>query len=216
MRTEQERQQKNGGFTLVEMIVAVAITAVFSAVVLTAVAAGSRLYRSISGSTRVQMDTQELTDSVEKLIVNAGESIYYAYGSGKSPGAPISDDIDGSTDGDRTLLLCSIQKNKGGAGICVVDVLDWRESEQKLYYSRQEITAAGTSMLTEPSVYGEGIREFHVDVSRADSDGIIRFQLITENLGKKLRTLHTVDLRNPVKIMLPGSQQQEEGGQPQT
>lgn len=216
MRTEQERQQKNGGFTLVEMIVAVAITAVFSAVVLTAVAAGSRLYRSISGSTRVQMDTQELTDSVEKLIVNAGESIYYAYGSGKSPGAPISDDIDGSTDGDRTLLLCSIQKNKGGAGIRVVDVLDWRESEQKLYYSRQEITAAGTSMLTEPSVYGEGIREFHVDVSKADSDGIIRFQLITENLGKKLRTLHTVDLRNPVKIMLPGSQQQEEGGQPQT
>ena len=216
MRTEQERQQKNGGFTLVEMIVAVAITAVFSAVVLTAVAAGSRLYRSISGSTRVQMDTQELTDSVEKLIVNAGESIYYAYGSGKSPGAPISDDIDGSTDGDRTLLLCSIQKNKGGAGIRVVDVLDWRESEQKLYDSRQEITADGTSMLTEPSVYGEGIREFHVDVSRADSDGIIRFQLITENLGKKLRTLHTVDLRNPVKIMLPGSQQQEEGGQPQT
>lgn len=216
MRTEQERQQKNGGFTLVEMIVAVAITAVFSAVVLTAVAAGSRLYRSISGSTRVQMDTQELTDSVEKLIVNAGESIYYAYGSGKSPGAPISDDIDGSTDGDRTLLLCSIQKNKGGAGIRVVDVLDWRESEQKLYYSRQEITAAGISMLTESSVYGEGVREFHVDVSRADSDGIIRFQLITENLGKKLRTLHTVDLRNPVKIMLPGSQQQEEGGQPQT
>lgn len=216
MRTEQERQQKNGGFTLVEMIVAVAITAVFSAVVLTAVAAGSRLYRSISGSTRVQMDTQELTDSVEKLIVNAGESIYYAYGSGKSPGAPISDDIDGSTDGDRTLLLCSIQKNKGRAGIRVVDVLDWRESEQKLYYSRQEITAAGTSMLTEPSVYGEGIREFHVDISRADRDGIIRFQLITENLGKKLRTLHTVDLRNPVKIMLPGSQQQEEGGQPQT
>ena len=216
MRTEQEKQQKNGGFTLVEMIVAVAITAVFSAVVLTAVAAGSRLYRSISGSTRVQMDTQELTDSVEKLIVNAGESIYYAYGSGKSPGAPISDDIDGSTDGDRTLLLCSIQKNKGGAGIRVVDVLDWRESEQKLYYSRQEITAAGTSMLTEPSVYGEGVREFHVDVNRADSDGIIRFQLITENLGKKFRMLHTVDLRNPVKIMLPGSQQQEEGGQPQT
>ena len=216
MRTKQERQQKNGGFTLVEMIVAVAITAVFSAVVLTAVAAGSRLYRSISGSTRVQMDTQELTDSVEKLIVNAGESIYYAYGSGKSPGAPISDDIDGSTDGDRTLLLCSIQKNKGGAGIRVVDVLDWRESEQKLYYSRQEITAAGISMLTEPSVYGEGVREFHVDVSRADSDGIIRFQLITETLGKKLRMLHTVDLRNPVKIMLPGSQQQEEGGQPQT
>lgn len=216
MRIEQEKQQKNGGFTLVEMIVAVAITAVFSAVVLTAVAAGSRLYRSISGSTRVQMDTQEITDSVEKLIVNAGESIYYAYGSGKSPGASISDDIDGSTDGDRTLLLCSIQKNKGGAGIRVVDVLDWRESEQKLYYSRQEITAAGISMLTEPSVYGEGVREFHVDVSRADSDGIIRFQLITENLGKKLRMLHTVDLRNPVKIMLPGSQQQEEGGQPQT
>lgn len=216
MRKGQERAQKNRGFTLVEMIVTVAITAVFSAVVLTAVTAGSRLYRSVSGSTRVQMDTQELTDSMEKLIVNAGESIYYAYGSGTAVGASISNDIDGSADGDRTLLLCSRQKNRSGASIRVVDVLDWKESEQKLYYSRQQIVATGTSTLTEPSVYAEGVREFHVDVSRVDSDGIVRFQLVTENLGKKIRTLHTVDLRNPVQVMLPGSKQQDEGGQPQT
>ena len=213
MRTEQERRQKNGGFTLVEMIVTVAITAIFSAVVLIAVTAGARLYRNVSGSTRVQMDTQELADGMENLIVNASESIYYAYGSGSAPGSAISNDIDGSTAGDRTLLLCSRQKNRSGAGIRVVEVLDWKESEQTLYYSRQQITATGTSTLSEPSVYAEGVREFHMDVSRVDSDGIVRFQLVTENLGKKIRTLQTVDLRNPVKVMLPDSKQQDEGGQ---
>lgn len=213
MRTEQERQQKNGGFTLVEMIVTVAITAIFSAVVLAAVTAGARLYRSVSGNTRVQMDTQELADGMENLIVNAGESIYYAYGSGSAPGAAISNDIDGNTDGDRTLLLGTAEKNENGTGGCIVEVLDWKEREEKLYYSRQQITAAGASTLTEPSVYAEGVREFHMDVSRVDSDGIVRFQLVTENLGKKIRTLQTVDLRNPVKVMLPGSKQQDEGGQ---
>lgn len=213
MKTEQEKRQKNGGFTLVEMIVTVAITAIFSAVVLIAVTAGARLYRNVSGSTRVQMDTQELIDGMEDLIVNAGESIYYAYGSGSAPGAAISNDIDGSTTGDRTLLLCSRQKNRNGTSSRIVEVLDWKESEQTLYYSKEQVTATGTSTLTEPSVYAEGVREFHMDVSRVDSDGIVRFQLVTESLGKKIRTLHTVDLRNPVKVMLPGSKQQDEGGQ---
>lgn len=198
MRADREKLKDNRGFTLIEMIVTVAITAIFSAVVLTAVTAGSRLYRSVSGTARVQMDTQQLSDALETWIVNANRSIYYE-------------------SGEKTLLLCSQQKNADGTSCRVVDILKWDQKEEVLYYSQKQLeTDNGETTLTEPSIYAEGIKEFRVDVSEAVSGRIVRFYLTTEEQGKEIRTQHTVNLRNPVKIMLPEAEQQDEGGLSQT
>lgn len=198
MRADREKLKDNRGLTLIEMIVTVAITAIFSAVVLTAVTAGSRLYRSVSGTARVQMDTQQLSDALETWIVNANRSIYYE-------------------SGEKTLLLCSQQKNTDGTSSRVVDILKWDQKEEALYYSQKQLeTDNGETTLTEPSIYAEGIKEFRVDVSEAVSGRIVRFYLTTEEQGKEIRTQHTVNLRNPVKIMLPETEQQDEGGQSQT
>ena len=76
MRTGKNTiHQNNRGLTLVEMIVTVAIIAVFSGVVVTAVGVGSNLYRNVSSSTRVQVDTQELLDEMEDLIIDANRSV---------------------------------------------------------------------------------------------------------------------------------------------
>lgn len=198
MRADRKKLKDNRGFTLVEMIVTVAITAIFSAVVLTAVTADSRLYRSVSGTARVQMDTQQLSDALETWIVNANRSIYYE-------------------SGEKTLLLCSQQKNADGTSSRIVDILKWDQKEESLYYSQKQLgTDNSETILTEPSVYADGIKEFRVDVSEAVSGGIVRFYLTTEEQGKEIRTQHTVNLRNPVKIMLPETEQQDEGGQSQT
>ncbi len=198
MRADRKKLKDNRGFTLVEMIVTVAITAIFSAVVLTAVTAGSRLYRSVSGTARVQMDTQQLSDALETWIVNANRSIYYE-------------------SGEKTLLLCSQQKNADGTSSRIVDTLKWDQKEEALYYSQKQLgTDNRETILTEPSVYADGIKEFRVDVSEAVSGRIVRFYLTTEEQGKEIRTQHTVNLRNPVKIMLPETEQQDEGGQSQT
>lgn len=198
MRADRKKLKDNRGFTLVEMIVTVAITAIFSAVVLTAVTAGSRLYRSVSGTARVQMDTQQISDALETWIVNANRSIYYE-------------------SGEKTLLLCSQQKNADGTSSRIVDTLKWDQKEEALYYSQKQLgTDNRETILTEPSVYADGIKEFRVDVSEAVSGRIVRFYLTTEEQGKEIRTQHTVNLRNPVKIMLPETEQQDEGGQSQT
>ncbi len=242
MRTGKNTiHQNNRGLTLVEMIVTVAIIAIFSGVVVTAVGVGSNLYRNVSSSTRVQVDTQELLDEMEDLIIDANRSVYYAYGSSDSPGEAISGDIDGSGGGDKTFLVCNEYENGDGTSRYLVDALDWVEEDEAIYYSQRQYTAQSTeaseaenseenvaafsredenaAVSVEPetcakdvkaaknvvsrSVYAEGIKNFRADVSQVVSDRIVRFQLTTENHGKKINTLHTVNLRNRIQVAAP-------------
>ena len=48
--------QNNAGFTLIEMIVTVAIIAIFSGVVVTLIGTGSNLFRGVSGNTKSQIE----------------------------------------------------------------------------------------------------------------------------------------------------------------
>lgn len=84
-----KRKAYNKGFTLIELIVTVAIIAIFSGVVLTFVTTGSNTYRSTSSSAKVQMETQETFDQIEELIIDVNRSMYYANGSGSSIGSEI-------------------------------------------------------------------------------------------------------------------------------
>ena len=80
---------KNKGFTLIEMIVTVAIIAIFSGVVLTFISTGSGVYRNTFSNSKVQMETQETFDKIEDLIIDANRSLYYANGSGSNIGTEI-------------------------------------------------------------------------------------------------------------------------------
>ena len=80
---------KNKGFTLIEMIVTVAIIAIFSGVVVTFIGTGSGVYRNTSSNSKVQMETQETFDKIEDLIIDANRSLYYANGSDSEIGAEI-------------------------------------------------------------------------------------------------------------------------------
>ena len=63
--------QNNVGFTLIEMIVTVAIIAIFSGVVVTLIGTGSNLFRGVSGNTKSQIDSQETLNAIEDLIIDA-------------------------------------------------------------------------------------------------------------------------------------------------
>ncbi len=202
MRWQTDKKQKNRGFTLIEMIVTVAIIAVFSGVVLTAVTAGARMYRNVSSNTRVQVDAQQLADDMENLIIDANKGVYYAYGSGRHIGTAIADDIDSGVSGDRTFLICNQFQDADGKTYLKVEALDFVEEEERVYYSSW---LQGETPPEERSVYAEGIKSFRADVSEAVSGHSVRFSLTTEKNGKQLYTLHTVNLRNQIKVAEPGS-----------
>lgn len=263
-KTQQEtvRKMKNNsaGFTLIEMIVTVAIISIFSGVVVTLITTGSGVFRGVSGNTKSQVDAQETLDAIEDMVIDANRSVYYAYGSGTNMGEEISSDIDDSNSAAKTFITCNEYENGDGTSRYVFDVLDWEGSEEKLYYSQREYTKASSSTeeennsteneqnspqslnengdvtafdngiatfsagenggsgiasgsgsntakdskeLIARSVFAEGIENFTADVTKVESDRIVRFRLTTENNGKKVKTLHIVNLRNRIQVMKP-------------
>ena len=67
-------QTDNRGLTLIELIITVAIIAIFSGVVLTFITTGSNTYRSTSSSAKVQMETQELIDRMVQVRISDPQS----------------------------------------------------------------------------------------------------------------------------------------------
>ena len=62
------------------------------------------------------------------------------------------------------------------------------------YYARTKVNR---------SVLATGILDFRADLTKVESDNIVRFQLSTENGKKEIETLHSVSLRNKVKVKKP-------------
>lgn len=240
-------QTDNRGLTLIELIITVAIIAIFSGVVLTFITTGSNTYRSTSSSAKVQMETQELIDRMEDMIIDTNRSLYYANGTGENIGSAIKNDIKqsgaGNSDGNKTFTVCNEYKNNdGNTSQYICDVIDWDKEDATVYYSQREYTATSSSddsgkNETETAAFSEdegdvsafspdeedsgepnvrnartkvnrsvlatGILDFRADVTKVESDNIIRFQLSTENGKKEIETLHSVSLRNKVKVKKP-------------
>ena len=200
-KTEERRKNNNRGFTLIELIITVAIIAIFSGVILTFIGTGSNTYRSTSNSAKVQMEAQETADSLEDLIIDANYSIDYQSASGGA----ITNDIDGDSGTGDKILIIRNKSNSGDTGSgdsgsagYRYDFLYWSRSEQKIYYSQN--TTGRVPSGTSGSVLAEGITDFQADVSKAASDKIVRFQLGIKRGTKEIKTLHSVNLRNTVKI----------------
>ena len=241
------RQTDNRGLTLIELVITVAIIAIFSGVVMTFIMTGSSTYRSTSSNAKVQMETQELVDRMEDLIIDTNRSLYYANGTGENTGSEIKNDIkqsgDGNSDGNKTFIVCNEYKNNdGNTSKYICDVIDWDKKDATVYYSQREYTATSssddsgkndteTAALSEDeedvsafsldeedsgeqnvrnvrtkvnrSVLATGILDFRADITKVESDNIVRFQLSTENGKKEIETLHSVSLRNKVKVKKP-------------
>ena len=238
-----KKKKDNRGLTLIELIVTVAIIAIFSGVVLTFVTTGSNTFRSTSSSAKVQMETQETFDQIEEMIIDVNRSLYYANGSGDSIGSLIKNDIkqSGGADsvGNKTFIVCNEYENNDNTSQYICDILDWDKEDATIYYSQMEYTADSSAdsdtetasyaaetgeiavntgkasdgeknvrnarTKVERSVFATGILDFRADISKAESDKIVRFQLSTENGTKQIETLHSVSLRNKVKIRKPGT-----------
>ena len=175
--------QNNAGFTLIEMIVTVAIIAIFSGVVVTLIGTGSNLFRGVSGNTKSQIDAQETLNAIEDLIIDANRSVYYAYGSGTDMGEQIRSDIDDSNATSKTFITCNEYENGDGTSRYVFDVLDWVGSEGKLYYSQRQYTKAVQK------------RRMRMEVEKIQNHSILRMR---EELLEKMRRISILQLQQKV------------------
>lgn len=132
-------KKKNRGFTLIELIVTVAIMAIFSGVVLSMIGTGANSYRKTSSTAKAQMETQDVMDQIQNMIIDVNRSVYYSYGKGinEGYGDEIRNDIDsGDSSQSKTFFACSATEldaeQQKYSYSC--DIIEWDSDEQKLYY----------------------------------------------------------------------------------
>lgn len=218
-------REKNKGFTLIELMVTIAIMAVFSGVVLTTIGTGATSYRRTSSNAKVQMETQEVMDQIQNMLIDVNRSVYYAYKDADSgeTGDEISNDIDSGADSaTKVFFACSAAEKNATAKeyTYTLDIIEWNSEEQKLYYNcntwdgiETETEDIGTTVVSKRTsevtakvsrtLLADNITDFRADISKAASNRTVRFQFTTNKNGKKITTVNTVNLRNSVRIQKP-------------
>lgn len=193
----------NRGLTFIELVVTTAIIAIFSGVVLWVVSVSSNLFGKTSTEAKVQMETQEISDTLQNLVIDTNRSIYYTYGASEgSIGEKAENDIDhagnGSDIGIKTLYMCNAKKVSESEELLQYDVVTWNGQTQEIRYSHRGITRAQGET---DSLLAEHVTGFQVDISKVESQRIVRFRITIEDRGKEITTLHTVNLRNEIQVL---------------
>lgn len=177
----------NRGLTLIELIAVIAIIGVFGVVIASFITSTANFYRHASDTANVQRNMQNTLESIENLILDTNQSISY-----QADGRVVENDIGQNEAVEKLLVMESVTEDDRGNKIETVDVLRWRPGEQKLYYIRNPQNYG--------TIYGDVLAEnvsgFNVDISKARTEGVLRFQLSMTKRGEKITQTYTVALRN--------------------
>ena len=177
----------NRGLTLIELIAVIAIIGVFGVVIASFITSTANFYRHASDTANVQRNMQNTMESIENLILDTNRSISY-----QADGRVAENDIGQNEAVEKMLVMESVTEDDKGNKVETVDVLRWRPNEQKLYYIRNPQNYG--------TIYGDVLAEnvsgFNVDISKAKTEGIVRFQLSMTKRGEKITQTYTVALRN--------------------
>ena len=177
----------NRGLTLIELIAVIAIIGVFGVVIASFITSTANFYRHASDTANVQRNMQNTLESIENLILDTNQSISY-----QADDRVVENDIGQNEAVKKLLVMESVTEDDRGNKIETVDVLRWCPDEQKLYYIRNPKNYG--------TIYGDVLAEnvsgFNVDISKARTEGVLRFQLSMTKRGEKITQTYTVALRN--------------------
>ena len=206
-------KKKNRGFTLIELIVTVAIMAIFSGVVLSMIGTGANSYRKTSSTAKAQMETQDVMDQIQNMIIDVNRSVYYSYGKGinEGYGDEIRNDIDsGDSSQSKTFFACSATEldaeQQKYSYSC--DIIEWDSDEQKLYYGcrvwegvETETTDDSTNDGTEPQSaegFSDNAAVVSDDSTDEDTSGttIVKSKRTSDTTTKVKKTLLAEDITN--------------------
>ena len=176
----------NRGLTLIELIAVIAIIGVFGVVIASFITSTANFYRHASDNANVQRNMQNTLESIENLVLDTNQSISY-----QADGSVVENDIGQNEAVEKMLVMESVTEDDKGNKVETV-VLRWRPDEQKLYYIRNPQNYG--------TIYGDVLAEnvsgFNVDISKAKTEGVVRFQLSMTKRGEKITQTYTVALRN--------------------
>ncbi len=191
---------KNKGFTIVELIVTIAIMTIVGGAITSFLIVSQRQYNNGVAETDVQYDAQLVSNQIHDLLIDAQRGVSYGYVGKLAEGAEESEETPKGlviTDSDinitdldsKELYIYNNEKYYR---------IRWSAEEKRIYFSEAEKRTA----ISSEALLAESVTAFTVDLSELASKKMVRYSITfyKESSGREYTTNHSVKLRNDILI----------------
>ncbi len=206
MKSFDNKKISNKGFSLFELVVAIAIVAIVATGIFGFMTVGARTFTGSSSDVNLQSEAQLTYNQISDLLIDTAISVEYGYIS--TPGGSLTPCAEASMPASvyaKQLVMYNTDR---------VYEVTWKPdysnlSSSKLYYAEYyanvdtsvtPATVAKGSLIsdTNEELMSEYISDFKVDLSQMESERVIRLELGYEKSGKTYSSSHNVTLRNRI------------------
>ena len=191
-----KRQVRNRGFSLVELIVGIAIAAIVSGMVLTIVQFSSNSFRSTTAEESAQQQAQTVTSQINDYVMNTKDAVcYFVEDQMVSNDQNYEDVTPGATnDLDAVERKKILLYDKEGASIKET-LIEWNKTDQTLFVDVDTADSKPAVLLA------QNVNDFSVDLKDAFTHKKIELQIRIVNDKKTYGVdRKTINLRNQLLI----------------
>lgn len=204
------------GFTLVELIIAVAILSVVTLAVCGFIVVGSRSYTSANTDIMLQQDAQLALNQMSDVIIDTTESISYSGLVGGSMQAVLKDSEFSGEVTDKCLTVVNKNPEPDDLNQNPSYWFYYSKDDETIYFNEvklydgiadpvagpteSEIKDKFDAASTDKAVLVEHVTDFSVDVSQFEQNRVVMLALTFENGNRMYSTSNNVTVRNRIAI----------------
>lgn len=214
-------QQQNSGFSLVELIIAIAILVIVTGAVCSFIIITSRNYANGNNDISVQQEAQLALNQMSDVIIDATQSInYVGYDESNQPVKALKDSEFTFTPEKKALIVYNTATPASGEGTEELSgyadpgtpaedsstelhnyMFYWQKSDENLYFSMAD--AGGSFPMPGEAdcvLLAENVTEFQVDLSQVEERRVVKLKLNFKTGTRKFEMANNITVRNKVVI----------------
>lgn len=197
-------RKNHKGFTLVELIIAVAILSIVTLAVCGFIVVGSRSYTSANTDVMLQQEAQLALNQISDVIIDTTDSINYG---GKSDDASEMEMVlKDSEFSEEPTEKCLVVVNKKASNNDNPSYwFSWNKAEEVIYFNTSDDVVDESNpephfVDADKAVLAQHVQEFHVDISQFEQNRVVMVSMTFANGGREYTTSNNITVRNRVSL----------------
>lgn len=197
------------GFTLVELIIAVAILAIVTLAVCGFIVVGSKSYTSANTDIMLQQEAQLALNQISDVIIDTTDSITYSVGTGSGLQNVLKDSEYGGEATDKCLVVIN-RTDTNSNNLNPSYWFYWNKDLETIYFnelptvkpsmSYDEIQAELANADSGRAILAEHVTDLNIDISQFEENRVVMISMTLQNGNREYSTSNNVTVRNRIAL----------------